>query len=234
VLVAEADRLADGRRWRAATRVLTVAADAVEGEARRPVLERLAVTAADGGRHGLSREAVYELSRLGPHTSATWVAFANVALARGNHLHADRAARAALIGSPDDHGAWVALAAGYAGLGWFDRTRECLDHLDRGALTERDRWRIGRAVNRWALAGTGWLLLAAVAAPLLGLAVVAAGAVGPLVIRRWRVGRLRLVPDGEELATMAAAAWRASMGLRAAYGLAVAASLGVVALTLLG
>lgn len=219
--MAEADRLADGHRWRAATRVLTAAADGAEGEERRPVLERLAVTAADGGRHGTSREAVYELSRLGPHTPATWVAFANVALARGNHLHADRAARAALQDDPADHGAWTALSAGYAGLGWFDEAGACLDRLDRASLSERDRWRIGRAVNRWALGGTAWLILVVAAIPLLGVGVAALAVAGPPLVRRWRLDRLAAVGVGPELVEMARSAWRRAIGLRIAYGVVI-------------
>lgn len=234
VLMAEAERLVGDRRWRAATRVLSVAADTTEGEAKRPILERLAVTAADGGRHSLSREAVYELSRLGPHTTGTWVAFANVALARGNHLHADRAARSALGRAPADHGAWASLTAGYAGLGWFDEAATCLDRIDREALTDLDRWRIGRAVNQWSLAGAGWCALAATAMPLIGAIALAVAGAGPLVLRRWRLGRLRRVPVGVEPATMADEAWGSS-GVRAVCWVAVVASVLVATVpTLLG
>jgi hypothetical protein len=233
VLLAEAERLVGDRRWRAATRVLTVAADTTEGEARRPILERLAVTAADGGRHGLSREAVYELSRLGPHPAATWVAFANVALARGNHLHADRAARAALVGAPADHGAWASMTAGYAGLGWFDEAASCLDRLDRDALTPLDRWRIGRATNRWALAGAGWFVLTLAATPIVGVLALGLAGVGPLALRRWRIGRLSAAPLGTELAAMAEEAWRSTVGLRSLCGFVVAGSLLTTALAVL-
>jgi hypothetical protein len=226
VLLDEADRLAEGRRWKEATRVLSAAAATVDGdEARRPVLERLAVTAADGGRHDVSREAVYELQGMETRGPATWVAFANVALARGNHLHADRAARSALDLAPDEHAAWAALAAGYAGLGWFDEADVCLDRLDRSALTARERWRIGRAVNRWALSGTGWFLVGALAAFLVGWLALAIAASAPLVARELRLRRLRRSRSGPALAAMAAEAWRSARRLRLGHGLAVSGSI---------
>ncbi len=229
VLLAEAERLADEGRWRPATRILTAAVDGVEGEARRPVLEQLAVTAADGGRHDLSREAVYHLDRLGPHTPSTSVAFANVALARGNHQHADRAARSALAADPTNRGAWLALAAGYGGLGWFDHAAACLAPLGADPLTGPERQRIGRAVNRWALAGTAWLLLAVVAVPLVGWSAGVAAAVGPLVVRRWRLRHLSRDPSGALLAPMANGAWRSARARRAAHGLIAAAMVGLTA-----
>lgn len=236
VLLDEADRLADRRRWKDATRVLSVAAATIEGdEARRPLLERLAVTAADGGRHDVSREAVYELQQMEHRGPATWVAFANVALARGNHLHADRAARSALALAPGEHGAWAAMAAGYAGLGWFDQAGDCLDHLDRTTLTDRERWRIGRAVNRWALTGTGWLVAGALAVLVVGWLALAVAAIAPMVTREWRLRQLQRTRSGAALEAMAADAWRSAWRLRLVHGLAVwgavSASLAVTFLT---
>ena len=226
-LLDEAERLAGQHRWKDATLVLSAAAATIEDvEARRPVLERLAVTAADGGRHDVSREAVYELQQTGHRGSSTWVAFANVALARGNHRHADRAARSALDLAPDDHEAWAALAAGYAGLGWFDEAEACLDHLDRSALTDRERWRIGREINRWALAGAGWLVVGLLAIVLVGWLAPAVAALTPLAVREWRVRRLQRSPTGGALGAMAVDAWRSARRLRLCLGLAVWGSVG--------
>lgn len=222
VLLAEADRLAAEGRWRPATRLLVAAADRVDGDDGRPVLERLAVAAADAGRHGLSREAVYRLDRLGPHTPSTSVAFANVALARGNHLHADRAARSALAAEPTNREAWLALAAGYGGLGWFDESATCLGPVGADDLADREQFRIGRAVNRWSLAGTGWFVLALLAVPLVGWSAGIVAAIGPLAVRRWRLRHLRRVASGAVLAPMAAAAWRATRSQRSVHGALVA------------
>ncbi|MGI9595031.1 MAG: hypothetical protein ACR2QK_02660, partial [Acidimicrobiales bacterium] len=95
VMLAEADRLCRAHRFRRAIRILATAAETTEGAERDAVLRSLATAAADGGRHHLSADAVYELQAGGEAPDEldadTWACFANVALARGNHLHADNA-----------------------------------------------------------------------------------------------------------------------------------------------
>lgn len=227
VLVDEADRLIDGRDFGRASRVLAVAAATApeaDVEQRRTILQRLAVTAADGGRHRISGEAMFELQAMQPRDADTWVAFANVALARGNHTHADAAARAALVKAPDHHGAWVALAAGYAGLGWFDRARDCLDRLDDSAITDLERWRLGRAVNRWAMAESRWAVIGAASALLVGLLAVAIGSTVPLVTRDLRLRRLRSSRRDRRFEALASDAWRFERRLRIGHAAAVLTS----------
>ncbi len=225
MLLAEASRLVDRRRWRQAVRVLSVAATtSADVDDRRHVLERLAVTSADGGHHGISCDAVFELQEIEPRRADTWVAFANVALARGNYEHADRAARSALADDDGNHGAWAALAASYAGLGWFDRAEACLDRLDRESLTDLERWRIGRAVNRWALTNTRWYVFGALAALVVGLLAVAVAVSVPFAARELRLRRLRADNPRRFLESLAATAWRYERRLRLSHAAAVCCS----------
>lgn len=238
VLTDEAGRLADAGNFRKASRLLAVAATTIdEGPQRMDVLRRLAVASAEGGQHRISCDAVYELQADQPHSADTWVAFANVALARGNYSHADRAARSALELDESHAGAWLALATGYCGLGWFEAADECLDHVDRDELSDRDRLRLGRAINRWALAGTRWLIVGAVAALLVGVLAIAVAASVPILVREWRLQRLRsgsADASTKYFASVATDSWRFERRLRFAHASAVVVSvLGFVAATLL-
>ncbi|MGI9594869.1 MAG: tetratricopeptide repeat protein [Acidimicrobiales bacterium] len=234
VLIDEATGLIERRNWRRAIRVLAVAAATTEGDDRRDVLQRLAVASADGGQHRVSCEAVFELQEMEPRNADTWVAFANVALARGNYTHADAAARSALAQDPDHHGAWVAMTAGYAGLGWFDQARACLDRLDRRTLDDMDRWRIGRAVNRWSLAKTRWMIVAAASVLMVGILAVAVATSVPFVTREWRLREMRSSEPTREFESLAAGAWRFERRLRLGHAATVVASVaGFVAAVLL-
>ncbi len=224
--------MVERRDWRQATTLLAVAAATTDGADRADVLRSLAVIAADGGRHRISGEAMYELQAVQPRSADTWVAFANVALARGNYQHADAAARAALAQEPDNAGAWTALAAGYAGLGWFEQAGECLDHVDGSALSELQRWRIGRAVNRWALAESRWGLVAAVAALLVGVLALAVGTTVPFLARELRLRRLRTSETAGRFGALAADAWRYERKLRLAHGVAVLVSVAAFVVTI--
>lgn len=218
VLVDKATTLTGQQNRRAAVRLLAVAAATTENRTQRlPVLEQLAVTAADAGSHRISCDAVYELQQVSPRGPDLWVTFANVALSRGNYAHADSAARSALELDPDHQGAWAALAASYAGLGWFESAKTCLDRTDRGQLTELQQWRIGRAVNRWALADTRWIVAAAVSAIVLGVLAVAIAASTPFAVREWRLRQLRSWDTGAAFETLATSAWRFEKRLRAVH-----------------
>lgn len=215
VMLAEANRLITLRRWKRAVNVLSVAATTtVNDDDRRRVLRRLAVASADGGDHRTSCEAVYELQQMEPHDADTWVAFANVALARGNYTHADSAARAALDLDDAHHGAWMALASSYAGLGWFEEADSCLDHVDRATITDRERWWIGRAVNRWALAKSYWITVTAVAAIIVGVLAAAIASTVPFLTREWRLRNLRTDSSTEWFESVAAEAWKFERRLR--------------------
>ncbi|MGH1493214.1 MAG: hypothetical protein ACRBK7_28090 [Acidimicrobiales bacterium] len=235
VLLDEADRLIGARRWRQAIRVLSVAATTtVSSQDRWHILQRLAVTAADGGDHRVSAEAVYELQQMEPRDADTWVTFANVALARSNYGHADTAARAALAEDPSHHGAWIALAASYAGLGWFDEADDCLDHLDRAAISDRERWRIGRAVNRWALSKSRWFTVTAVAAVVVGVLAVAIASTVPFLTREWRLRDMRGAESTKWFEKLASDAWQFERKLRYGHALTVVTSVaGFVAVVLL-
>lgn len=228
VLLDEAERLVDAGSWRRAIRLLAVAAaTADDGPQRHTVLRRLAVASAEGGQHRISCEAVFELQANEERDADTWVTFANVALARGNYSHADRAARAALELDPHHSGAWTALAAGYAGLGWFEAAGECLDNVNRESMSDQDRRRLGRAVNRWSLTSTRWLPVGIVAALLVGLLAIALAVSMPFLAREWRLQRLRAMPEASPsrlLADLATDAWRFERRLRIAHGAAVVSS----------
>jgi tetratricopeptide (TPR) repeat protein len=232
VLAEEAGRLAENGKLRQAIRLLAVAATTTEeGPLRRSILQQLAVTAAEGGQHRISGEAIFELQtdEQAEADADTWVTFANVALARGNYGHADQAARTALSIDADHPDAWTALAGSYCGLGWFEAADECLDHLDRSLLSERDQRRLGKAVNRWALSDTPWMVISAIAALLLGVLALAVAVSIPFVAREWRLRNLRSTADATTATFFepaATAAWRLEHRLRLAHGSAVVASVG--------
>ena len=230
VILDEATRLVEERDLGRATEVLAVAAATRPvGPERNRALHQLAVVAADCGRHRVSADAVYELQQISPRDADTWVTFANVALARGNHHHADTSARAALAQDDQNRGAWLALAGGYAGLGWFDQASDCLDRVDRASLSASERWRLGRSVNRWALGDTRWLLVAAISAMLVGVLAVAVASSVPFVVRTRRLRHLRGDRSAAAFATLAADAWRSEWRLRLGHAAVVVASVAAFA-----
>ncbi len=235
VLLEEAGRLIERRSWRKAVKILAVAATTSVGDDRRRALQQLAVASADGGQHQVSCEAVFELQELQPRDADTWVSFANVALARGNYSHADAAARSALAEDPNHRGAWLALSAGYAGLGWFDQAGDCLTKVDDRPLTHLEQWRIGRAVNRWSLARSRWLLVGAVSALLVGVLAFAIATSIPFLTREWRLRGLRSSETADRFESFAGEAWRFEKKLRFAHAATVVASVAgfVAAVTLL-
>lgn len=225
VLVEEANRLTASHDRRRAVRLLAVAATTTEDPTRRhAVLSQLAVTSADGGRHNVSADAVFELQQVTPRTADLWVTFAEVALSRGNYGHADSAARSALELDPDHRGAWAALAASYAGLGWFEAAHSCLDRVDRVALTDLQRWRIGRAVNRWSLTKTRWIAATVITAIIAGVLAVAIAVSIPFVTREFRLRSLRADEQSRPFEDMASEAWRFEHRLRIGHAALVSAS----------
>ncbi len=233
-LLKEAEALTARLRLRAATDVLATAAANAGDTDRRLVLERLAVTAADAGRHNISSEAVYRLQELAPPTADTWVAFAQVALARNNYEHADTAARSALSIEPDHHRAWATLSASYAGLGWFDEADSCLHRIDSDQLDELDRWRIGRATNRWAFRTRGAIAGTAVGALFLGILALTVMATVPFAVRRRRLRLLGHHQAFAHLTAWAADAWRFEWRVRLAHSAVFVAAVGGYVLYKLG
>lgn len=230
LLLDEAASAATAGQWGRSTRILAAAAAAADDPGqRREILRRLAVTAADGRRHRASAKAVLELQQQAPTDPDNLVAFANVALARGNFVHADRAARSALDQDSTNGAAWVALAAGYCGLGWFEAAEACLNRVPADDLTDVDRWRIGRAVNRWAMTNSRWLIAGALSAVLVGVLAIAIATSIPFVTRQWRLTSLRSVDDarrfdGERFEKLATDAWRTERHLRLGHAVAVCVS----------
>ena len=151
------------------------------------------------------------------------------ALARSRYVKADAAARSALELDPHHRGAWSALATSYAGLGWFEAASDCLNSLDRDGLSESERLRLGRAVNRWAMTSTRWLPLGIISAFLVGALSVAVAASIPFLARELRLKRLRSCSVGspeQAMAEMATDAWLTEHRLRLAHSLIVTASVG--------
>ena len=191
------------------------------------------MAAAEAGRHQISSDAVHSLQRVRPRTAALWVTFSEVALARTNYVHADGAARSALTLAPHDHDAWAAMSAGYAGLGWFDEAEACLTKLDRSKLSDIQRHRIGKAVNRWALGCSRGLLLTAIAALLVGALAVAIGVSAPLVARDLRLRQLAAASNTQMFAALADDAWRTEHRLRIGHAVLVTLSIMVFTLMML-
>jgi hypothetical protein len=177
----------------------------------------------------------------------SWVEVANEALGRADFSRADTAARVALADEPGHRGAWVALAAGYAGLGWFDESRKCLRLAGEQPLDAGERRTLGRAVNRWALGATHWPFATAALAPILGALAVAIGSSLPFAARSRRLAVLRrfeaadgsidgtrgwAMPEGATgpeptFWIMAEQAWPVEWRLRVVHAVVVLASVGL-------
>lgn len=216
----------EDRQWKQATRVLLAAeATTASDDDRRHTLELLAVAAADGKQHQVSSDAVYALKDTTPRPVSTWIAYAQVALARRNFLHADAAARSAVLMDATSGGGWTALATSYAGLGWFDEATSCLDRINRDDLTAVEEWRLGRAVNQWATTATPMWAIGAASVLLVGTLSVAIVLLLPLVVRSLRLRRLAGIHDGSWFEDRANKVWQSRRGARFAHGAAIVAAL---------
>lgn len=228
ILLTKADLLSRQGEWKQALRVLDAAyAAAIDTDERRHVLEQIAVTAADGSKHRVSSAAVYELSQIEPRPASSWLALAEVALVRGNYLHADTAAREALEEAPESDQAWATLAASYYGLGWFDEADQCMQRTDLEHLSTRHKQRLGIAINSWAMSKSRALVIGVMASVLVGVLGIAIGACVPLIARDIRLRSLNGRNDSVDARAMAESAWRSQRGVRAAYAISIAASVAV-------
>lgn len=224
-LVAEARDLIDARRFAEATRVLDSA-----GRLRPDDPEVLALSAvahAHRGRHRkLVRTGLARLSADFGERSGTWLAVGEVAMARFQFDPAQVAIRTAVQLDPRNVEGWRALAAAYAGHGWFDEAQRCLDEalvLDPvGAGSSGDdpvgfgHWQIGRAVNYWALTRTYVAALAVLGLVVFGLLGLALALSSPMLIREIRVRRAP-----EPFRTLADLVWRDQHRLRLVNAVAV-------------
>lgn len=214
-LMDEARLLLIDRQWKSALPVLRSA------QRLRPTdgeIDEMLVVATSHAKQRTERdEAIQRLSN-DRHLPSRWNALAAAKLATHDFEDADRFARQALDLDPESITAWNTLAASYAGLGWFDEARECLDKTEKldGQPEALERWQIGRAVNKWAMTDSYTLILAIVLTLLLGLLGVAFVITAPLVLREIRVAKL-----DEELREMADETWAGEYRMRAKRGVAV-------------
>ena len=210
LLISEAEDLREQRDWKQVRRVLEAAnATAVDVDDRRRVLELTATAAAEASKHRISSGAVYELAQIEPRPASTWIAIGDVALARGNYQHADTAAREALRLDPTNNQARLVMAASFAGLGWFDEAAGCLDQIDRTEISERHRYQIGQAVNRWATSKTMAFPFSLLAAVVAGILAISVGLSVPLITRWYRLRQLARAEEPNNLffVESAAACW---------------------------
>lgn len=208
-LLAEATELVFRRKWTASIKVLEAA------KRLRPndlaVDELLAVAAARAGKKRLREEAVQRLSNANADAT-NWTAIAAARLADRNYTEADGHARKAIEFDSNSIGAWNAMAASYAGLGWFDEATECLERAEKAdqalhdkpsGLNPLEHWQLGQAINTWAMTSSHLLIVAVVSVLLLGLLGAAIAITAPLLLREYRVSRLDV-----ELREVADEVWR--------------------------
>lgn len=188
-LLDEAVQLIEDRRWRHALTVL----DSI-GRLRPndPVVDELTViAAAHAHRRKQLTAALNRIEGRETLTASAHHARSVAALARHRYADADASARLAIEANPDSAAGWVDLATAFAGQGWFDQATECLTTADTiGEIAPVQQWRLGRAVNHWALTRTPALAITAVATILVGLLALAVGLSTPMLLRELRVKSL--------------------------------------------
>lgn len=215
LLIDEATELIGRRRWREALGVLD-AAQRLRPEDPR-VIELRVIAAAHRVGHRQLASSLAALQDLPEHTASTYTAQAMAALARHRFLEADSAARAAIASDPDAPEGWAALAAAFAGLGWFDQAEICRAHAEsRGGYAELHRWQLGRAINRWAMSQSHALIITAISIVLVGQLALSIGISAPILLRELRVQRLS--PPFRDAAQ---AQWRTEHGIKITFAIAV-------------
>lgn len=210
-LVTETEDAIREHRWRDALRILE-AIDSI-GASSTHTDGLLAVAATHVKKTQLANEAIGRI-RASPSTPETHRSLAAVALARHEYLTADTEVRAALelAGESETAADWTNLAAGYAGLGWFDEAADCLDRAEQLGIEEPDTWIVGRSINRWAMSKTWALAVSTLLFLFVGLLAIAIGITVPFIVREFRLTRL-----DERLAALAGDAWAEERWLRLAH-----------------
>lgn len=226
-VLSEARDLVTARRFSEAARVL----DSLR-RLRPDDPDVLALSALAEAHRARNRRQVRSwLSRLSTEfgdRAIAWRTVGEVAMARFQFDPAQPALRTAVQLDPSDVAGWHALAAAYAGHGWFDEAQSCLDEARRlDPVGERSagaigfgQWQIGRAVNYWALTRTYAIALSLIGLLVFGLLGLALALSSPMLIREVRVRRAP-----EPFRALADLAWRHEHRLRLLNALAVAAVL---------
>ncbi len=214
-LVAHAVQLIEERQWKHALHVLE---SARRLRPKDPAIDELSVIAAAHARSRKQLKASLaklderdELGASGYHAQAV------AALADHRYTKADALARKSIEADPSSPAGWADLAAAFAGLGWFDQATDCLTvAAEKGGVAATQQWRIGKAVNHWALAGSGALIVTAVATVLVGLLALAVGLSSTILVREIRVHRLP-----EPFKGAAEWQWQSEHVIKIAFGLGV-------------
>lgn len=213
-LLSEAKTLTANREWKRALRLLedlpTTGTRSVESD------QLVAVAATYARKRKRASKAVQRLRSDTNPSNETRNALAAVAIANRDFLTADRLAREAVESDKYDAGAWANLAAGYAGLGWFDQAEDCLEQADKLGVDPDHHWFIGKSVNSWALTRTGAAIASAILFVFVGFLAIAIGITIPFIVREVRLTRL-----SDRMASVAAEQWRSEMKLRVAHGMTV-------------
>lgn len=201
-LVTEARLLMANKKWKDSLRVLEAATRLRPAD--RTIDELRAVSAAHARKPQVTKAALSNLAETKENRVGTWQAVAQVALANHRYEPADEAARQGLKADSQKPDGWYDLAAAYAGRGWFEEAEECLaqaDALSHLPHSNLGRWRVGRAVNHWAITRTITPMVTLIAFIFLGLLGVAIGLSTPMLVREFRIRQLD--PKFTELATLA-------------------------------
>ncbi len=217
-LIAEAVQLIELRRWKPALRVLE---SAVRLRPDDPAIDELTlIAAAHGHRRSVMKAAAARIAERDEQSASSYHAQAVAALAEHRYQIADGFARQSIESDPGAAAGWVDLATAFAGLGWFDQSTDCLLAAEhKGGITPTQQWRLGRAVNYWALTRTPALIVTAVATLLVGLLALAVGLSTPILLREVRVGGL-----DEPFKSAAQDQWRTEHRIKIGFGLCVLVS----------
>lgn len=188
-LIGHAVQLLDERQWKPALGVLD---SARRLRPKDPSIDELTVIAAAyAKKRKVLAAALSRIDERETLSASAYHAKAVAALSTHQFRAADEFARQSIEADPSASAGWADLGAAFAGLGWFEQATECLTTAaDKGGVTESQQWRLGRAVNHWALASSGALLVTAVATVLVGLLALAIGLSSTILVREIRVSKL--------------------------------------------
>ncbi len=214
-LLGHAVQLIEERQWKPA---LDVLASARRLRPDDPSIDELTVIAAAHARRRRTlKTALARLDERDELGASAYHAQAVAALVDHRYAKADGLARKSIEADPTSAAGWADLATSFAGLGWFDQATDCLEvAAAKGGIADTQHWRLGRAVNHWALAGSGALIVTAAATVLVGLLALAVGLSATILVREIRVHQLP-----EPFKSAAEAQWRSEHIIKISFGLGV-------------
>ncbi len=188
-LLNHALQLIEERQWKPALDVLDSARRLRPND---PSIDELTIiAAAHARRRKRLKAALAKLEAREQLGASAYHAQAVAALMDHRYSQADALARKSIEADPSSPAGWADLAASFAGLGWFDQATDCLTvAAEKGGVAATQQWRLGRAVNHWALAASGALLITAAATVLVGFLALAVGLSATILVREIRVHRL--------------------------------------------